>query len=71
MTASFYGAGVGWLTCFFITIAVSLVTKKSLSTVPAYRPPGIRAGAGSLPMPLLLSAAAILVALVVLNFIFA
>jgi hypothetical protein len=36
-----------------------------------YRPPGMRAGAGSLPLPLLLSAAGILLALVVLNFIFA
>jgi SSS family solute:Na+ symporter len=71
MTASFYGAGVGWLACFFITIAVSLVTKKSLKAVPAYRPPTLRAGAGSLPLPLLLSAAGILLALVVLNFIFA
>jgi hypothetical protein len=71
MTASFYGAGVGWLACFFVTIAISLVTKKSSQTVAAYRPPGIRAGAGSLPLPLLLSAAGILVALVMLNFIFA
>jgi SSS family solute:Na+ symporter len=71
MTASFYGAGAGWLACFFITIAVSLVTKKSLRTVPLYRPPGLRAGAGSLPLPLLFSAAGILFALVVLNFIFA
>ena len=71
MTASFYGAGVGWLACFFITIAVSMVTKKSLHAVPVYRPPGVRAGAGSLPLPLLLSAAGILLALVALNFIFA
>jgi solute:Na+ symporter, SSS family len=72
MTASFYGAGVGWLACFFLTIAVSLMTKRSLhDAVPVYRPPGVRAGAGSLPLPLLLSAAGILLALVVLNFIFA
>ena len=71
MTASFYGAGVGWLSCFFITVVVSLVTKKSLLAVPIYRPPGLRAGAGSLPIPLLLSAAGILLALVLLNLIFA
>jgi solute:Na+ symporter, SSS family len=71
MTASFYGAGVGWLGCFVTTIAVSLVTKKSLLTVPEYRPPGVRAGPASLALPLLLSAACILVALVFLNFMFA
>lgn len=71
MAASFYGAGVGWLSCFLITIGVSLVTKKSLLTVPAYRPPGFSGGLGSLRVPLLLSAAGILVALVVLNLILA
>jgi hypothetical protein len=71
MTASFYGAGVGWLACFVITIAVSLVTKNSLRTVPEYRPPGVRAGPASLPLPLLLSAAGILLALVFFNLMFA
>jgi SSS family solute:Na+ symporter len=71
MTASFYGAGVGWLTCFVITIAVSLVTKTNSLAVPAYRPPGIRAGISGLPFPLLLSAAGILLALAFLNLIFA
>jgi SSS family solute:Na+ symporter len=71
MTASFYGAGVGWLTCFVITIAVSLVTKTNSLAAPKYRPPGIRAGLRSLPFPLLLSAAGILLALALLNLIFA
>jgi SSS family solute:Na+ symporter len=71
MTASFYGAGVGWLACFVITITVSLVTKKSLLTVPEYRPPGVREGPASLPLPLLLSAAGILLALVFFNLMFA
>jgi SSS family solute:Na+ symporter len=71
MTASFYGAGVGWLACFLITIAVSLLTKNSLRTVAVYWPPGVRMGPGSLPLPLLLSAAGILLALVLLNLIFA
>jgi solute:Na+ symporter, SSS family len=71
MTASFYGAGVGWLACFLITTGVSLVTKNEPIAVPVSEPASIRAGPRSLPLPLLLSAAGILVVLVLLNFIFA
>jgi hypothetical protein len=71
MTASFYGAGVGWLACFLITIGVSLVTKNSLPAVAANGPAYIRAGPRRLPLPLLLSAAGILLMLVLLNIIFA
>jgi solute:Na+ symporter, SSS family len=71
MTASFYGAGVGWLVCFLITIAVSLVSKKNPHAVPEGRPASMRTGPRSLPLPLLLSAAGILLMLVVLNMIFA
>jgi hypothetical protein len=35
MTASFYGAGVGWLACFLITVAVSQVTRNGMLGTPA------------------------------------
>ena len=71
MTASFYGAGVGWLACFLITIAVSLVTRNNLAATAVSLPASIRAGPRSLPVSLLVSAVVILVFLVLLNFIFA
>ena len=71
MTASFYGAGVGWLACFLITIAVSLVTRNNLAATAVSLPASIRAGPRSLPVSLLVSAGVILVFLVLLNFIFA
>jgi SSS family solute:Na+ symporter len=71
MTASFYGAGVGWLACFLITIAVSMVTKNNLAATSVSLPASIRAGPSSLPLPLLLSAGGILLLLVLLNFVFA
>jgi solute:Na+ symporter, SSS family len=71
MTASFYGAGVGWLACFLITSGVSLVTKNGHHGISVSQPASIRAGPRSLPLPLLLSAAGILVLLVLLNLVFA
>jgi SSS family solute:Na+ symporter len=71
MTANFYGAGIGWLACFLITIGVSLVTKSSLVAIPLSQPASVRTGPNGLPLPLLLSAAGILLVLVLLNFIFA
>ncbi len=71
MTANFYGAGVGWLACFLITIGVSLVTKNSLLAMPVNRPASVRTGPIGLPLPLLLSASGILLVLVLLNFVFA
>jgi solute:Na+ symporter, SSS family len=70
MTASFYGAGVGWLSCLVVTIAVSLVTKSTVDA-SSYQPPGIRASLKDLPMPLVWFAMGILLVLVVLNFAFA
>ena len=71
MTASFYGAGVGWVACFLITIAVSVVTKNNLAETSVSLPASIRAGPRSLPVSLLISAGGILLVLVLLNFIFA
>ncbi|MGC2398949.1 MAG: Na+/galactose cotransporter [Acidobacteriaceae bacterium] len=71
MTASFYGAGVGWLSCFLITIAVSLVTKNSSLAVAAYRPPGVGGSLRALPSPLVWSAAGILLVLILLNLVLA
>jgi solute:Na+ symporter, SSS family len=71
MTASFYGAGVGWIGCFVITIGVSMVTKNSMLGARVSGPGSVRAGPRSLPLPLLLSAAGILILLVLLNVIFA
>ena len=71
MTANFYGAGIGWLACFLITIGVSLVTKNSLLAMPVNRPASVRTGPIGLPLPLLLSASGILLVLVLLNFVFA
>jgi solute:Na+ symporter, SSS family len=71
MTASFYGAGVGWLSCFVITIVVSVVTKSSTPSVEAYQPPKMLSSLRGLPRTLLICAAGILTALVVLNLLFA
>jgi SSS family solute:Na+ symporter len=71
MTANFYGAGVGWIACFLTTIGVSFVTKNSPLTIPVNRPASVHTGPIGLPLPLLFSAAGILLVLVLLNFIFA
>jgi solute:Na+ symporter, SSS family len=71
MTASFYGAGVGWLSCFLITIAVSLITRSPQPAGTDYHPPSLRSALRGLSTPLLASAGVILVALVLLNFWFA
>jgi SSS family solute:Na+ symporter len=71
MTANFYGAGVGWIACFLTTIGVSLVTKRGMLAMPVSQPAFARTGPNGLPLPLLISAAGILLVLVLLNFIFA
>jgi solute:Na+ symporter, SSS family len=70
MTASFYGAGVGWVTCLLVTIAVSAVTKNPEALV-SVADGGASGDRKRLPRGLLFAAITILFLLVMLNLFFA